>query len=195
MARRSSIKTVILIAMIIIGGGIMFYFGIQYQGSVNSNNENSAGNSNQASNDVVYTNDTYNYQITLPAGWSTEEGSPDYVSFMDPDAQAQEIVSELMQGMKMEIWATEVSGVTLEDAVNAEMENYADDEIIETSDVSVDGQEAVKVKMYVLGYSITSYVIENDVFYKIVGYVGNEQEDSKYVALYSKILSDFKFLD
>jgi hypothetical protein len=195
MSQKGSAKTIILIAVVIIGGGIMFYLGIQYQDTENSNSDNSAAVNALEENPVEYTNEEANFKLKLPKGWSVEEDSADYVSFMDPVSQQQEIVTELLQGMKMEVWISSISGVTLEQAVSAELDNYADDEIIEKKDISVDGQEAVKVKMYVLGYSITSYIIYNDNFYKVVGYVGNEQEDSKYVALYSKILSDFEFLD
>jgi len=195
MSQKGSAKTIILIAVVIIGGGIMFYLGIQYQDTENSNSDNSAAVNALEENPVEYTNEEANFKLKLPKGWSVEEDSADYVSFMDPISQQQEIVTELLQGMKMEVWISSISGVTLEEAVSAELDNYADDEIIEKKDISIDGQEAVKVKKYVLGYSITSYIIYNNNFYKVVGYVGNEQEDSKYVALYSKILSDFEFLD
>lgn len=172
----------------------MFYLGLQYQSSENSNNANSAAVNALEENFVEYTNEQANFKIKLPEGWSVGEDGADYVSFMDPVAQQQEIVTELLQGMKMEVWISSVTGVTLEEAVSAELDNYADDEIIEKKDIFIDGQKAAKVKMYVLGYSITTYFIYNDNFYKIVGYVGNEREDAKYVALYSKILSDFEFL-
>ena len=195
MSQKGASKTIILIAVILIGGGVMFYLGIQYQTAENSNDDNGTAINTLEENSVEYTNEQANFKLKLPEGWSVEEDGADYTSFMDPISQQQEIVTELLQGMKMEVWISPISGVTLEEAVNAELDNYADDEVIERKNVSIDGQDAVKVKMYVLGYSITTYIIYNDNFYKVVGYVGNEQEDSKYVALYSKILSDFEFLD
>jgi len=152
MSQKGSAKTIILIAVVIIGGGVMFYLGIQYQGTENSNSDNSAAVNALEENFVEYINEEANFKLKLPEGWSVEEDGADYASFMDPISQQQDIVTELLQGMKMEVWISSISGVTLDEAVSAELDNYADDEIIEKKDISIDGQEAVKVKKYVLGY-------------------------------------------
>lgn len=186
-------RLIIIIAVIIIAGGFMMYAGVKYQGNQNSNNENSELNNSTDSASIVYTNDQYNYQVAFPEGWAKQDDQGDYVSWMGPVALEQEEDSELIQGMKIEIWTTDMLGVSLADAVDAELDIYSADEILERKDISVDGQEAVKVKTNMMGYTIATYIIVDDILYKFIGYVGDEQENAKYVAQYSSILNTFEF--
>jgi len=191
-------KTIILIAVIVIGGGFMFYMGMNYQTNDNTNNSNTAVSPSDDDADTnsmnLYVNPDYGYRLELPEDWTIEEDSAEYVAFFDPVAQQQEIVSELMMGMKMEVYITELDGMTFEEQIENNLAAYSSEELLERKDVVVDGKDAVKIKTYTLGYTVMTYVDNDDVVIGIAGNVGNEQEDSKYVALYSQILSSFEFL-
>jgi len=189
------VRLIIIFAVIIIGGGFAFYLGIKYQGENTNQNTNTEATTYVDSTDVVYTNDQYNYRVTFPEGWAKQDDQGEYVSWLGPVAQEQEVVSELLQGMKIEIWTTDMVGVTLQDAVDAELEVYSEDEILNRSNITVDGKDAIKVKTNLLGYTIATYILDNDVLYKFIGYVGDEQENAKYVAQYSSLLSNFEFIE
>jgi len=190
-----NVRLIIIFAVIIIGGGFAFYLGIKYQGENTNQNTNTEATTYVDSTDVVYTNDQYNYRVTFPEGWAKQDDQGEYVSWLGPVAQEQEVVSELLQGMKIEIWTTDMVGVTLQDAVDAELEVYSEDEILNRSNITVDGKDAIKVKTNLLGYTIATYILDNDVLYKFIGYVGDEQENAKYVAQYSSLLSNFEFIE
>ena len=145
---------------------------------------------------LIFTNSLYQYKIRLPDDWSIDDiDIPSYVAFYDPEAAEQEIVSELLQGMKMEVYVLDMpAGMTLEEKVNADITDF-EEAVIDSKDVLVDNQPAIKVKMDVLGYSVTTYVEKDGNLYEIAAYIGSDSEINKYTALYSSILSDFEFLD
>ena len=189
-----STRLIIIIAVIVIGGGFAFYVGIRYQGETVNENSNTEATTAVDSTNVVYSNDQYDYQVTFPEGWTKQDDQGEYVSWMGPVAQGQEVVTELLQGMKIEIWTTDMIGVSLQDAVDAELDIYSSEDILERTDMTVDGQSAVKVKTFILGYTISTYILYNDTLYKFIGYVGDYSENAKYVAQYSSLLADFKFI-
>jgi len=185
-------KTSILITVIIIIGGYLFYANSNNQGS--NDNTNGASTNTTVSAGTTYAIEEYNYQITFPDDWELVDNQGDYVSWMGPVAQEQEEITELLQGMKMEIWTTDMVGVSLADAVAAELEIYTDEEILDQTEMTVDGEEAIKVKTNVLGYTIATYILKDDILYKVIGYVGDYEENAKYVAQYSSILNTFEFI-
>ncbi|MDP2685519.1 MAG: hypothetical protein Q8P20_10915 [bacterium] len=186
-----NVRLVIIIAVIVIAGGFAFYAGIKYQGE--TVNENTNTDLVESDAGVVYLNDDYNYQVTFPEGWAKQDDQGEYVSWLGPVAREQEEVTELLQGMKLEIWTTDMVGVTLQDAVDAELDVYSEDEILNRSNITVDDIDAIKVKTNLLGYTIATYILKDDILYKFIGYVGDETENAKYVAQYSSLLSEFKF--
>ena len=149
-----------------------------------------------ANKKLIFINYLYSYKISFPDDWTVDEiYQPDYVAFYDSVAKEQEIVTELLQGMKIDVFVLSAeSGMTLEDKVDEEVMDM-DESMIERKDTFVDTQPAIKVKMDVLGYSVATYVLYSDYFYIIAGYIGAESEIEKYTALYSSILSDFTFLE
>lgn len=185
-------KISILLTVVVFIGGYMIYANSNNQ---NDNNDDSGKVSvnSAVSSGTTFTIDEYNYTVIFPEGWEIVDNLGDYVSWMGPVAQEQEEVTELLQGMKIEIWTTDMIGVTLEEAVEAELAIYSPDEILDRTDMTVDGQDAVKVKTFVMGYTIATYILKDDVLYKFIGYVGDDTENAKYVAQYSSILNTFEF--
>jgi len=117
-------------------------------------------------------------------------------AFFDPLAAQQELVSELLQGMKMEIYSYTVEeGVTLQEIVDQNLSGMLIEEVPEQKEIVVDGEPAIKIKMDVLGYSVTTYVLKGDYYYTIAGYIGDQSDKEKYEAKYSSIVSTFEFLD
>lgn len=155
-----------------------------------------------ADGELIFTNNTYDYQITLPEDWvvdpfwsSTDTGALERTAFFNDRAMEQPEATELMQGMKIEVYTQSLEpGTTLEDIAAAEVE-FAGEFVLEQKDTIVDSEPGKKIKTEMLGYIIATYVVVDDLWYNIVGYVGNSEDKEKYSALYSRILSNFEFID
>jgi len=147
-------------------------------------------------NDVTFTNYAYNYKITIPDDWSVDDvTSLDTIAFFDELAQQQEIVTELLQGMKLEIISDSYAqDNTLEQAIDATIESM-DDSVLSRDDTYVDNRAAIKIKTDIMGYSVTTYVRNKGVLYYISGYIGELEDKEKYEAKYSSILSTFRFIE
>ncbi|MFC1687018.1 PsbP-related protein [Patescibacteria group bacterium] len=193
MAQTSNLKAVIIIIVIIIVGGLIYFVSLQNQSETVNTNQNV---NEQSSEDkgFVYTNEEFSYQITFLEGWEMDDTSASSLAaFYDPVALLQTEATELYMGMKMEIYSQTVKDdVTLESYINNEI--YSD-EPFEQTDVIVDGEPAIKVKVDTLGYAIATYVIKDGHIFIIAGYIGNGDDVSKYTAKYSSIIDSMTFLD
>ncbi len=191
---KGNLKTIIILAVVVIIGGYIFYTTINSQSNnSNSNEANVINTSNDDQYDNLYASVLYNYQVEFPVGWEMQDSLDDYVSWIGPVAQEQIDDSEVKQAMKIEIWVTDMTGVSLQDAVDADMAIYSPDEILDRTDMTVDGQDAIQVKINVLGYTINTYILKDEVLYKFVGYVGDYSENTNYVVEYSSILNTLEF--
>ena len=154
-----------------------------------------------ADGELVFTNITYKYRITLPDDWVVDPvwspdatGALERTAFFNSRAMEQEEELELIQGMKMEVYRQFLEpGTTLEDIAASEVE-FSGESVLENKDTIVDSIPGVKIKTDMLGYTIATHVVIDDNWYIIAGYVGNTEDKEKYSALYSRILSDFEFI-
>ncbi|MBU0598515.1 hypothetical protein KKF61_06045, partial [Patescibacteria group bacterium] len=215
--------TIIILVIIIVILGIGLYFSVTNTNSdadgtksvSNSDlsdlnigkNDNSAININTTGKSysidydidkeqIVFTNEIFAYRAILPDDWSIDKIDDSMrVAFFDPVAKSQEFASELLQGMKIEIYAEAgIEDAILPDVVAEQMSQYSADEIISQENVVVSGEDAIKVITDIMGYSIVTYVLHNDILYTIVGYVGDTNDKEKYGAKYSEIVAKFEFL-
>lgn len=170
---------------------------------VSLHNQSETVNTNQNINEqtsgveeLVYTSNDNTYQITFPEGWEVDDsGGGTLAAFYDPIAQLQFEATELYMGMKMEIYVDHTNpGDTVESYINDLVEATGED-LLEQTNVIVDGEPAIKLKMDVLGYSIATYVVKDDHIFIIAGYIGNGDDISKYTAKYSGIVDSMEFLD
>lgn len=207
-----NLKSTILLIVIVVVGGLMFYIAFTYQGNQGNDAENINSNNNsntatQASEsfsmsdtsdgaNFVYTNWDNDYKITFPQGWELSDDSDGVrAAFFDSVALEQVEVTELLMGMKMEIYAEAIQeDITLESTYQ-ELTEITEEGILEKTDVFVNSLPAFKVKMDVLGFSIATYVIKGNRMYTIAGYVGSSDDVAKYTAQYSSILDSMIFLD
>ncbi len=155
-----------------------------------------------ADGELVFINNTYNYQITLPDDWvvdphwsAGDAGALERTAFFNARAMEDPEAFEIMQGMKMEVYRQSLEpGTTLEDIAASEVE-FSEEYVLENKDTLVDFVPGKKIKTGMLGYVIATHVIIDDNWYIIAGYVGNTEDKEKYSALYSRILSDFEFIN
>jgi len=211
---KGKVTTIILVIVIIILGGGLIY--VLTEGS-NTNSSNSVSNTNtQAVNknsnaetsgssysieyktdisQILFTNERYNYNVLIPDDWTIDEiDLLSRVAFFDPVANSQELVSELLMGMKIEIYVDDTEKVfNLDSIVDEQMSYYFADEIISEEEVVVNNEEAYKAIVDSMGYTITTWVVWADKLYTIVGYIGDTEDKEKYGAKYSEIVAKFEF--
>ena len=209
MTTQLKVFSAIFISVLIIGGAI-WYAVSPDDDTDNSNttvNTQAVTNSkgyelyDTADGELRFTNNEYHYQLTFPEGWEafTPEETPadlNFVWFEDSVAQEQTVVSELLQGMKIEISVQQLEQyISLEGYFETNTSWLEDDMILEQKEVVIDGVPGIKLKTDVMGYSITTFFVNDPHQYWIAGYVGDSEDIEKYSAEYSKILSTFEFLD
>jgi len=208
MKVQMKVFSTIFIAVLIIGGLLWNYFWPEDDTA----NSNTAVNSSVITGgegyelydtedgDLRFINNEYGYQLTLPEGWDAffSEDAPDDLSFVwfeDSIAQAQTGESELLQGMKIDIFADLAVYSSLDEWYAAETEWLEPNEKLEEIDTTVGGEQAKKIKVDVLGYTLSTFVLHGDKQFIIAGYVGDTENKEEYSAIYSKILSTFEFLE
>ena len=207
MKVQMKVFSTLFIAVLIIGGLLWNYFSPD-----DADNSNTLANTRAVSSsegyelfdaedgELRFTNNEYGYQLTFPKGWDAffSEDAPDDLSFVwfeDSVAQEQTGASELLQGMKIDIFSDQAIYSSLDEWYMAETEWLTHDEKLEEKDTSVDGEPAKKIKVEVLGYTLSTFVLQGGKQFTIAGYVGDTEDKEKYSAEYSKILSTFEFLD
>lgn len=150
----------------------------------------------QNESDFDFTNDLYDYKISFSKGWVVYENSnAENAMFYDSLAMQQDVDSELIQGMKIEILTSEVDDeISLDQIVEDKIKDIADDSLISNNVVSINNLSAREIQIDALGFSITTFIKEGSHLYAIVGYIGDNNERENYIEVYREILKTFELI-
>jgi len=145
--------------------------------------------------DIILNNSEYNYQVRFPSNWNLDEISSrsDSIALFDDVALAQEVETELIKGMKIEIFLLINNYDSLEKFVDSQTENYGE-YLVSRKEVEIDGQPAVEIITFLLGYNITTFVVSGDNLITVIGYIGDYNKREKYTNIYNNIINSFQFL-
>jgi len=159
MKVQMKVFSTIFIAVLIIGGLLCDYFLPDDVDNSNTlaDTQAVAGSEGYEPYDTAdvelrFTNNEYGYQLTLPKGWDafSSEDAPDDLSFVwfeDSVAQEQTEISELSQGMKIDIFADLAAYSSLDEWYIAETEWLTQDEKLEEKDTAVGNERIQRLVM------------------------------------------------
>lgn len=190
----------IIIVGLIFGMEVYFIRGMQERSAPITGNLNSQKDfvmkTDNETGENIFINYVYNYSIYLPQDWLLEKiDKLNYVVFFDQEAGEQEIDAELGQGMKIEIIVNEITEpITLDEIINQEKED-AGQYLISEKSLEVEGIAAKEIITHLLGYNIGTYFIQDNVFYAVIGYIGNYEKKDYYIELYNGIVSSLRFIN
>jgi hypothetical protein len=188
-------KTLYSIGVLLIAG-VAVYSIYSYVNAKDSSSNEKDYIIQQSEAGFDYTNNLYDYRISFSNDWKMDENSNvDNAVFYDSVAQQQEMESELIQGMKIEILTSEVDREkSLEQIVEEKIIGLSEESLISNIQISVNNLSAREVQIDALGFSITTFIKEDSHLFSIVGYIGDVNEKEEYVGMYREILKTFELV-
>lgn len=127
----------------------------------------------------------YGFSFRYPSDWKLVDGNP--IMLYDPIALAQTIDTELMQGMKIEIYR----GIIGPDSnFNGYIKNQYEDPYQIVEDKKINDLKIIKVESTGIYAGLTTYIKDGDTVFMIPLHLGNKNDRSKYLPEYDRILDD-----
>ena len=198
----STIAIILIIILILLAGGLIWYFGFKKETvnqKINLNyapvsNKNSEANTNTNNDWLVFTNNNYNFSFSYPTDWyyipdAMSGPPPPVTTFFASTAQtAGNDYSSFF------IYATDLMGESLD--TWSEIQLLEDDGYIK-SDITVDGEAAVRLERntHPSDTGATIYVAKGDYMYRIIWGSTTQVLDQANSAIQEQMADSFKFID
>lgn len=147
---------------------------------------------------LILTNKVYKFTLSLPADWKynlTE--TPGIVSFYDPVVEdlAKNGVFDLTDGMKLSVSVTpKPIDILFEQFAGKQFDSSYPKDYINQKEVIIDQRPALEFQENTIGYSIGTYILNNNNVYSVVAGIG-QKDAEKYKAIYKEIISSLTFSD
>ncbi len=141
---------------------------------------------------MVLYNAAFGYSFILPYGWKEGPSTTEtYQSFFDPRALEQHLDTDVLQGMKLEVYVKQRTAAPLDDL--AEQARRAEPPMQVEGRRDVDGATAVLLVDNSIGQYLHTIIKHGDVPIEIHGYIAEPDRQDAYRKVYDAVVGSLRF--